>query len=156
MRDFTTQNGGARVIINPAPYKTVVKLKKVLLQEIKNNSIGLKVIGNNENLLEKTLDFTGCIDFIKNALIGADISDEVNNAIFDCLSYCTYETTNKINEELFDKIPEAREDYYEIIIACIEENLKPFTKSLASQWLILAPKLGENQALNLILAQMSN
>lgn len=155
MRDFNAQNTGARVVISPAPYKIVVKLKKVLLQEIKNNSIGLKITGNNENLLEKTLDFTGCIDFIKNALIGADISDEVNNAIFDCLAYCTYQTTNKINEDLFDKIPEAREDYYEIIIACIEENLKPFIKSLASQWSILAPKLGESQALNVILAGMS-
>ena len=156
MKDFTTQNTGARVIINPAPYKIVVKLKKVLLQEIKNNSIGLKITGNNENLLERTLDFTGCLDFIKNALIGAEISDEVNNTIFECLSYCTYQTTNKITEDLFDKIPDAREDYYEIIISCIEENLKPFIKSLASQWSILAPKLGESQALNVLLAQMSN
>ena len=155
MKDFMTQNTGARVVINPAPYKTVVKLKKVLLQEVKNNSIGLKITGNNENLLEKTLDFTGCLDFIKNALIGAEISEEVNATIFECLAFCTYQTTNKISEELFDKMPEAREDYYEIIIACIEENLKPFIKSLASEWSILAPKLGENQALNVLLAQMS-
>lgn len=155
MRDFTTQNTGARVVINPAPYKTVVKLKKVLLQEIKNNSIGLKITGNDNSLLEKTIDFTGCIDFIKDALIGAEISDDVNNAIFECLAFCTYQTTSKINEELFDRIPESREDYYEIIVACIEENLKPFMKSLASEWSTLAPKLGESHALNAILASMS-
>lgn len=155
MKDFNTTNTGARVVINPAPYKLAINLKKVLLKEVKNNSIGLKITGNNENLLEKTLDFTGCIDFIKDALIGADISEEVNNAIFDCLAYCTYQTTNKIDEALFDKFPEAREDYYEIIISCIEENLKPFIKSLVSQWSILAPKLGENQALNVLLANMS-
>lgn len=155
MKDFTTQNGGARVVINPAPYKTVVRLKKVLLQEIKNNSIGLKIVGGNEALVKKELDFTGCIDFIKNALIGAEISDEVNNVIFECLSYCTYQTTNKIDEELFDKFPDAREDYYEIIISCIEENLQPFIKSLVSEWSTLAPRLGESQALNVLLAQMS-
>lgn len=155
MKDFETQNTKSRVVINPAPYKVVTNLKKVLLQEIKNNVIGLKISGDSNNVLEKTIDFTGCIDFIKNVIIGADTSDEVNNAIFDCLKYCTYNTTEKINEELFDKNQEAREDYYEIIISCIEENLKPFMKSLASEWLILAPKLGESQVLNVILAQMS-
>lgn len=155
MKNFETQNTKSRVVINPAPYKVVTNLKKVLLQEIKNNVIGLKISGDSNNVLEKTIDFTGCVDFIKNVIIGADTSDEVNNAIFDCLKYCTYNTTEKINEELFDKNQEAREDYYEIIISCIEENLRPFMKSLASEWSILAPKLGESQALNVILAQMS-
>ena len=155
MRDFNTKNTGARVVINPAPFKLAVVLKKVLLKEIKNNSIGLKITGKENNPLEKDLDFTGCIDFIKDAIIGADISEEVNKAIFDCLAYCTYQTTNKIDEALFDKLPEAREDYYEIIIACIEENLKPFIKSLVSEWSTLAPKLGESQALNAILANLN-
>lgn len=155
MLDFKTQNTGARVVINPAPYKTVLILKRVLLQEIKNNAIGLK-ISKDKELLEKTIDFTGCIDFIKNVLIGAEISEEVNIAIFDCLKYCTYNTTEKIDENLFDKVPEAREDYYEIIISCIEENLKPFIKSLVSEWSTLAPKLGENQTLNAILASMNS
>ena len=155
MKDFKTQNTGARVVINPAHYKKVVNLRKVLLKEIKQNSIGLKLTGNEE-VLEKTLDFSGVLDFIKNVLIGADTSEEVENAIFDCLSYCTYNTTLKIDQDLFDKEPEAREDYYEIIISCIEENLKPFIKSLVSQWSILAPKLGKSQALSLVLAQMNN
>jgi len=156
MKDFKTQNTGARVVINPAPYKTVLNLKRVLLKEIKQNSIGLKITGNEENLLEKSLDFTGCIDFMKNVLIGADISEDVEIAIFDCLKYCTYNTTQKIDQDLFDNNPESREDYYEIIISCIEENLRPFIKSLASQWSILAPRLGKSQALNVILAQMNN
>ena len=156
MKDFKTQNTGARVVINPAPYKKVVNLRKVLLKEIKQNSIGLKLTGKEEDVLEKTLDFSGVLDFIKNVLIGADTSEEVENAIFDCLSYCTYNTTLKIDQDLFDKEPEAREDYYEIIISCIEENLRPFIKSLVSEWSILAPKLGKSQALSLVLAQMNN
>lgn len=156
MKDFNTQNTGNRVIINPAPYKTVLNLKKVLLKEIKQNSLGLKITGAEDNIFDKSLDFTGVIDFLKNAIIGADISDEVYSAIMECLKNCTYNTTERIDENLFDKMPEAREDYYEIVIACIEENLKPFIKSLASQWSILAPKLGENQALNVLLAQMNS
>jgi hypothetical protein len=155
MRDFKAKNTGNRIVINPAPYKTAITLKNVLLNELKNNILGLKVLGNKENVLEKEIDFTGCIDFIKNVLIGADISETVNKVIFDCLGYCTYNTVEAITESLFDKIPEAREDYYEIIIACIEENLKPFMKSLASEWSILAPKLGESQALNVIFQSLS-
>lgn len=156
MKDFETKNTGARVVINPAPYKTVINLKKVLLKEIQNNSIGLKVQNNGNNVLEKTIDFTGCIDFIKNILIGFETSTEVENAINECLAYCTYKTVNKITPALFDKEPDAREDYYEIIIACIEENLKPFIKSLVSEWSTLAPKLGGSQLLNVILAQMNS
>ena len=61
----------------------------------------------------------------------------------------------KITLDLFDTNPEIREDEYEIKLKCIEENFRPFVKSLASQWSILAPKIGESQALNVILAQMN-
>lgn len=153
MKDFNAKNTGNRIVINEAPYKTVVNLKRVLLNEIKNNSIGLKISGDTANVLEKSIDFTGCIDFIKNVLIGAETNIEIENAINDCLSYCTYKTVEQITPELFNKEPSAREDYYEIIISCVEENLKPFIKSLASEWSALAPKLGESQILSAILAQ---
>ena len=89
MKDFFAKNSGKRVVINPAPYKTVLNLKRVLLNEIKNNSIGLKISGDSKNVLEKTIDFTGCIDFIKNILIGAETNIEIENALNECLSYCT-------------------------------------------------------------------
>lgn len=155
MLDFNTENTGARVVINPAPFKKVTTLKKVLLQEIKNNVIGLKVAEGNGAILGRQLEFSGCIDFLKNVIVGADISEDVENAIFECLKHCTYDM-HKITPELFDNIQEAREDYYEIIISCIEENLKPFIKSLVSKWKTLAPKLGENQALSVLFAQMIN
>ena len=63
-------------------------------------------------------------------------------------------TTYRIDESLFDKVPAAREDYYEIIISCIEENLHPFIKSLVSKWKTLAPKIGESQALSVVFQQM--
>lgn len=155
MKDFFAKNSGKRIVINPAPYKSVINLKRVLLNEIKNNSIGLKISGDSKNVLDKTIDFTGCIDFIKNILIGAETNIEIENALNECLSYCTYNTVEQITPQLFDKEQQAREDYYEIIIACIEENLSPFIKSLASEWSALAPKLGESQILNAILAQTS-
>lgn len=154
MLEFNATNTGKRVVINSASFKEVLQLKKALLNELSKHPIGLKVLNSNINFLEKELDFTNCIDFLKNVLIGADTTQEVETAIFECLKHCTYDTTNRIDEGLFDRIPEARADYYEIMIKCVEENLKPFIKSLASLWKTLIPKLGESQALNTALAMM--
>ena len=154
MLEFNAENTGAKVIINPAPYKQAVALKNVILQEIIKNPLGLKLKGEGTNALEKELDITDLLDYLKNTLIGVEISDSFNDAIFACLSKCTYDM-HKITEQLFDDVPEAREDIYEIKFKCVEENLRPFIKSLASRWKTLAPKIGENQALNLILAQMN-
>lgn len=135
MKEFTTTNTGNKVIINCAKVKEVQRLKQVILNEIKKHPLGIK-LAQGESLFEKEMDFTGVIDFIKNTLISIDTSEDFNEAIFECLKYCTYKTVYKINEELFDneEIPEAREDYYEIIVACVEENLRPFLKSLISTW----------------------
>ena len=136
MKEFKAINTGNSVVINCAPMKEVQKLKQVILNEVKKSPIGIKLIGADKNLFEKEIDFTGVIDFIKDTLIGIDTSEEFLDAVFSCLQYCTYKKVNKIDEALFDNeaIPEAREDYYEIIIACIEENLRPFIKSLISTW----------------------
>lgn len=154
MLEFNATNTGKRIVINSASFKEVLQLKKALLSELSKHPIGLKVLNSNASFLEKELDFTNCIDFLKNVLIGADTTQEVETAIFECLKHCTYDTTNRIDEGLFDRIPEARADYYEILIKCVEENLKPFIKSLASLWKTLIPKLGESQALNTALAMM--
>lgn len=158
--EFKTTNTNTRVIINSAPYKKAVRLKNVLLNEVLKNPMGLKIKESAEikNALEKELDFTGVLDFIKNILIGADISDDVNNALFDCLAYCLYDGTRKINEDLFDDEQykeNVRQDQYEIFYKCIEVNLTPFIKSLVSTWKTLTPKISESQALSVILAQMS-
>lgn len=136
MKEFNCTNTGNTVVINCAPIKSVQKLKNVILNEVQKSPIGIKLIGGDKSLFEKELDFTGVIDFIKNTLIGIDTSDAFSEAIFECLQYCTYKKVYKINEELFDNeaVPEAREDYYDIIVACVEENLRPFIKGLISTW----------------------
>ena len=156
MLEFTTENTGAKVVINVASMKQATNLKNVILKEIIKNPLGLKLKETAEvkSALEKELDISDLLDYLKNTVIGIEISEEFNNAIFDCLSKCTYDM-KRITLDIFDDIPKAREDYYEILFKCAEENLRPFIKSLASRWKTLAPKIGESQALNLILAQMS-
>lgn len=152
-KEVKLQNSGKMLIINTASTAEVKYLKNVLLEEFKKYPLGLKLLGNTESVFDKQVDFTSVFDFIKNVLISVDISETAENAIFDCLKHCVYDRTHKVTLDLFDEIEEAREDYYEIIFACIEENLKPFIKSLVSMWKIQAEKLGKSQLLNMILNQ---
>lgn len=152
-KEIKLQNSGKMLIINTASTAEVKYLKNVLLEEIKKYPLGLRLLGNTESVFDKQVDFTSVFDFIKNVLISVDISETAENAIFECLKHCVYDRTHKITLDLFDEIEEAREDYYEIIFACIEENLKPFIKSLVSMWKIQAEKLGKSQLLSMILNQ---
>lgn len=156
MLEFTTENTGARVVINVASMRQVTNLKNVILKEIIKNPLGLKLQENTEakTVLEKEIDISGLLDYLKNTIVQIEISEDFNRAIFDCLGKCTYDM-KRITPELFDDIPEARADYYEIIFKCIEENLRPFIKSLASKWKTLVQKIGESPLLSQILAQMN-
>lgn len=148
MKEFTAQNTGKTVRINVAPFDLGIELKNELLKLIKEQTLSGTIKVDSANLLDKEIDIPKMLDVIKNALISIETSKTVQNIIEKCLSYCTYDGVQKINTALFDTIcPDAREDYYEILIACIEENMRPFAKSLASAWKIYAPKLGNFQDL---------
>lgn len=155
MKEFKAANTGNKIIINCAPVKDVLRLKEVILKEMIKHPLGLKIKdkqGDFKELLEKEVDIVGVIDFIKNTVLSIDTSQDFSEAIFECLKYCTYKSTYKIDMDLFDNksVPEAREDYYEIIAACIEENLRPFAKSLISMWKTLTSTGEMSQLLNLM------
>ena len=152
-KEIKLQNSGKTLIINTATVEEVKYLKNVLLEEFKKYPLGLKLLGNTASIFDKQVDFTSVFDFIKNVLISVDISETAEDAIFECLKHCIYDKTHKVTLNLFDEVEDAREDYYEIILACIEENLKPFIKSLVSMWKIQAGKLGKSQLLNIMLNQ---
>ena len=152
-KEITLQNSGKTLIINTASVEEVKYLKNVLLEELKKYPLGLKLLGNTASVFDKQVDFTSVFDFIKNVLISIDISEMAENAIFECLKHCVYDKTHKVTMDLFNEVEEAREDYYEIILSCIEENLRPFIKSLVSMWKTQAEKLGKSQLLNMILGQ---
>lgn len=142
MIDIKTQNGQKRLVVNCATTKEVKELKRVILKELTKYPLGLKILNNGVGaLLDKEVDFSGIIDFIKNVIINIDTSEEFDSAIYACLSHCTYDSTNVINEQLFDNNEKAREDYYEIIFACIEANLKPFMISLVSLWKVQSQRM---------------
>lgn len=124
--EFVTQNG-IEVNIITAPTRSVMRLKREVIKHLKNKGFIDKIQGGNLT----SIQLTDVLDL----LIDIDTSEEFEKAVFECLKVCIYDTQNKklrISEQLFDDIPEARNDYYEIISKCCEENLRPFFKSLFS------------------------
>lgn len=152
-KEIKLQNSGKTLIINTASTLEVKILKNVIFAEIKKFPLGIKLLGHTESIFDKQIDFTAVFDFVKDVLISIDTSAEAESAIFECLKYCVYDKVHKVTPELFDEVEDARQDYYEIIYACVEHNLAPFIKSLISMFSTHLAKIGKSQLLNTILKQ---
>lgn len=141
VKECTTVNGNATLILNEATFADCIVLQSVIMEEAKKLKLD---IGEIE------IDFGGAsvtslLDSIKDLFFGLMTSEKFDRIIFKCLSYCTYNNA-KITKQLFDDIPEARADYYQIIKECVEINLAPFLKSLTSQLSTLLPTVtSDNQ-----------
>ncbi len=107
MTDFIAPSG-ARIVINFAPWKNAKMLKNAIERELARG---------------KGYD-------LATALM-VDSSEEVDAALWPCLIRCT-RNDEKIVETTFDSA-EARKDYYDIIEACVKENLRPLAESLISK-----------------------
>lgn len=125
--EFTTQNGNKNVKIEPSTFQNAVNLKKAVVKCLLDagvlKDINTGSITDTANLLNK----------FSEILLTAETSTGFENTVFECLQTCIYDDKYKINKQLFDDIPEAREDYYEIVSKCVEVNLRPFFKSLVSE-----------------------
>lgn len=127
--EFKTQNGNILVEIVPASFRDASNLKKAITKGLVGSHLLDGV--NTTNLLDIK------IDSIIQVLVNIDSSDEFERAVMECLKCCIYDkgvNNLKITSQLFDDIPSAREDYYEIITKCCEVNLRPFFKSLATEF----------------------
>lgn len=127
--EFTTASG-VEAKMNAADFLSSMKLKKAILRAAKESNIDLV-----------NLDFSNlkgtALNSILQAILEADSSDDVEDALFKCLGRCTYGGI-KITRDIFDNIdPEiaksARGDYYELVFHCLKENLLPFFQPLVSK-----------------------
>lgn len=130
--EIITKNGTKAVEIVPAKFKDAINLKKAVFECLKNTGIlkdtGLDSLNN--------IDIAKVLDKLFSILLNAEISDKFETALFTCLTCCSVEVKGvkrKITQELFDELPDLKDDYYEIVSKCAEENLRPFFKSLVSE-----------------------
>lgn len=105
---------GATVTINIADWQDAKRLKKAIWRELA--SAGIKV--------DLEIDVSSLI----GPLLRVDSSDVVDAALAPCLARCL-RNGEKITDATFND-PEARQDYYDIVYRCAEENIRPLAKGL--------------------------
>ena len=131
MKEFKGCNG-AKIVINDASWGDVRKLKKVLAIELLKLGIDIdkEFLGQTE---ENLMVGSKLFQLLKDVYLTLEACDDFNDEIMNCLQYCTYDNI-QIKEQLFDDKPEAREDYYDMVIGCLEVNLSPFIKKILSKF----------------------
>jgi hypothetical protein len=132
-KEFKGQNG-KRIVINTASFKEATALKKAIEKELLKTNVSLDVKSLQE--INEKYSMIEFLNLAKNFIFSCETSDEFERVLFECLKHCTYDNI-QIKEQLFDDVPEAREDYYMIVFECIKENVLPFFKSLLSKFSIL-------------------
>ena len=144
VKEFKGQTG-KRIVINVASFKESAQLKACIAKELLTQNID---IGNADSLAglkdELNNSVPKLLNTAKNLLLSCEVSEEFNKALFNCLQHCTYDNI-KVDERLFDDVPEAREDYYTIVFECIKENILPFFKGLLSKLKTLNPTKESSQ-----------
>lgn len=142
--EIITKNGQKEVVINVASFQNASNLRKAVMKNIIESDFAK---GLDKVTLE-SLNFTSLLDIGLKLIFNADSSNSFEKALFECLKVCYIDedgVKNKITPLLFDEKPELREDYYEIVSKCCEENLRPFFKSLVSEFQTRMNQLGTSQ-----------
>lgn len=132
-KDFTTPSGATHHV-SSASFAEAMALVKELLKTLK----GVKIEGNIMDT-----DVTA----MKDVLVNAASSDDVQLAAMKCLARSTYNGT-KVTPELFDdpKVgDDARKDYYALCQNVIEVNALPFFGPALSALTKLRQTAAENR-----------
>lgn len=141
MEQFITKNSQKSIKIIPANFRNAHILKCETLKCLKGTDF-LKKIKDFQNTDVSTL-----FGELANLIIDIDTSEGFNKAVMNCLSVCICDDTHALTEQYFNDCPELWDDYYEIVIKCVEVNLRPFFKSLGSEFSTQLKQLEESQLL---------
>lgn len=123
--EFTAKNG-AQVKIQMAEFGDACALKSAIENAALERGIDLGVTLSNFNIKDTKID-----PFL-SIILAIDSDKKVHDALFNCLKTCTYNSTKIIPATFNSK--DARGAYYEIMIACIKENIFPFFSPLCSMF----------------------
>ena len=112
---------GATLGISIAPFASSSKLLKAIVTELKGVDIELE-----------NIDFAKLasqdINTMKNAICQLLASDQLEKAVFECMTKCTY-NGSRIVKDTFEP-EDARQDYLPCAWEVIKVNLRPFFSGL--------------------------
>ena len=123
--EFKTANGNKEVKINIGDLEEAFALQDAILNTLKDNGIDVSSLKDGMQT-----DISDLLPSVLGSGLGLLASKEVRANVFACLSRCTY-NGERIKESTFNDL-EAREDFYEVAMACVKVNCAPFLKSLLS------------------------
>lgn len=115
-------SSGGKLAITRAPFPDSMALHKALLRSGSGLPAGVELMQMD-------------VSALRDVLINAATSDEVERALFKCFERCTYESV-RITPQIFDdpKIgTQAREDYYEAASEVVKVNCGPFVKRIVTR-----------------------
>lgn len=115
-------SSGASLVVSQAPFVDAMALQKALLASVKGLPLSADIMKMDVSVL-------------KDGVIAAATSPEVEKALFQCAARATYENI-VVSADLFDdpKIgTQARKDFYDIAWKIIEVNCGPFFKTTFSR-----------------------
>jgi hypothetical protein len=122
---------GAKIKINVAPWADAKMLKKAIQKEVDFNTSDI----NQKWFIEQIFKIDG--------------SDVFEAALWACLRHCSYTPKGspdaevlRIDQSMMDNA-NMRQDYAEIVSACVKENLGPLVESLLSKFAELEKKQAE-------------
>jgi hypothetical protein len=113
---------GASLTVSQAPFVDAMALQKALLASVKGLPLSADIMKMDVSVL-------------KDGVIAAATSPEVEKALFQCAARATYDNI-VVSSDLFDdpKIgTQARKDFYDIAWKIIEVNCGPFFKTTFSR-----------------------
>lgn len=122
-------SSGAELVITVGSFAESKALYQALIEECKS----IKIQGDSQTA-----------DMIKDLFCVGLSSKKIEAALAACLKRVTYKGL-KIDENTFEPI-ENREDYIELCLEVIHENIAPFWKSLYAQFNRILVKLEKSPA----------
>lgn len=126
MSEFTSTSG-AQVKINPADFMDAIELQSAIADRISMSPIKMS-FKSGVAIEEQDID---AAEFVKLAA-GVIADKSVRDALFKCLGKCTH-NGQRITPSTFNDIT-ARQDFYEVAIACVKENIGHFIAPLLSKF----------------------
>lgn len=126
MAEFTATSG-AVVKINPADFMDAIELQSAIAERISTSQLKMS-LKSGVSFEEQEID---AAEFIKLAA-GVIADRSVRDALFKCLGKCTH-NGQRITPATFNDIT-ARQDFLEIAMACVKENIGHFIAPLLSKF----------------------
>ena len=156
---------GATIYVSVSPYEQVIALHDALGAELRGHGVGALDVGKIQKAIEekrKGEESDGGdegLNVIVDKILALATSGQFKIALFACAEKAVYRPDGTESSSIQFKIGtpgygvfdnpdcmiQAREDFYEICRAVVEENLRPFGKALFSMFMAHMGKSANTQ-----------